>query len=112
MNETLNILSRTPLFKGLPENQLDAISRIVVERNFSKGDTIFNEGDDCVGFFIVASGLVKIFKVFLNRNIPQDVDFQLGDTVTGFEKYWNKLHPDHPWHTNPWVAVYRWEKKE
>ena len=63
MPQKTDIIARTPLFNGLPENQLVEISRIAVDRFFSKGETIFTEGDNGVGFFIVNKGLVKIYKV-------------------------------------------------
>ena len=61
MQENLNTISRAHLFKGLPENQLREIERITVGKRFKKGDVIFAEGDDGYGFFLVATGLVKIF---------------------------------------------------
>ncbi len=63
MTQKTDIIARTPLFNGLPETQQVEISRIAVDRFFSKGETIFIEGDNGVGFFIVNKGLVKIYKV-------------------------------------------------
>lgn len=63
MNKKIEIISDTALFNGLPADQLEKISRISVEKSFSKGETVFCEGDDGVGFFIVNTGLVKVFKV-------------------------------------------------
>ena len=62
MQENLNTISEAHLFKGLPENQLREIEGITVGKRFKKGDLIFSEGDDGDGFFLVGSGLVKIFK--------------------------------------------------
>jgi CRP-like cAMP-binding protein len=63
MGKDLDIISGSLLFKGLPENQLREIEQIAVNKHFHKGDVIFSEGDDGIGFFLVASGLIKIFKV-------------------------------------------------
>ena len=63
MKRNLSIISATPLFKGLPEKHLKEIEQIAVDRHFNKGEVIFLEGDDGNGFFLVAEGLVKIFKV-------------------------------------------------
>ena len=63
LKEILNIISNTPLFCGLPENQLQEIRHIAVDRNFKKKEIIFSEGDEGKGFFVVAKGRVKIFKV-------------------------------------------------
>lgn len=63
MGKDLDIISGSLLFKGLPENQLKEIEHIAVNKRFNKGELIFSEGDDGIGFFLVASGLIKIFKV-------------------------------------------------
>ncbi len=62
MQENMNTISGAHLFKGLPENQLREIEGITVSQHFKRGDVIFSEGDDGDGFFLVASGLVKVFK--------------------------------------------------
>ncbi|MCP4350559.1 MAG: Crp/Fnr family transcriptional regulator [Desulfobacterales bacterium] len=59
----MDIIANTPIFKGLPENQLQGIRQIAVEKHFSKGSTIFLQGDEGNGFYIVADGKVKIFKI-------------------------------------------------
>jgi len=53
------------LFAGLPQDQLQSIQNIIVEKEFGKGETIFSEGDKGAGFYVVSRGLVKIFKVSL-----------------------------------------------
>jgi CRP/FNR family transcriptional regulator len=63
MKDILNIISAIPLFNGLPDDQLNAIQEIAVEKQFNKGQTIFSEGDQTKGFFVVVEGRVKIYKV-------------------------------------------------
>lgn len=63
MKNFLKTISETALFKGLPQNQLEQISSIAVQKNFKKGEMIFFEGDDGNGFYIVEIGMVKIYKV-------------------------------------------------
>jgi CRP-like cAMP-binding protein len=63
MENTLNIISAIPLFNGLPDDQLSAIRQIAVEKQYHKGQTIFSEGDETTGFFVVVDGRVKIYKV-------------------------------------------------
>ncbi|MDL1963124.1 MAG: Crp/Fnr family transcriptional regulator [Deltaproteobacteria bacterium] len=65
MENFLSVISSTPLFKGLPQSQLEKIEKIAVKRNFGKGELIFSEGDESDGFYIVAKGMVKIYKVSL-----------------------------------------------
>ncbi len=62
MNQTPQIIADTPLFKGLPDNQIRELLRIVLEKNVNKGGIIFSEGDPGTGFYIVADGVVKVFK--------------------------------------------------
>jgi CRP-like cAMP-binding protein len=59
-------LSHLPLFQGLPEEDLKALSGIVLERSHAAGETIFTEGDRAAGLNIVFSGRVKIFKLAPN----------------------------------------------
>ena len=63
MENILNIISAIPLFNGLPDDQLSAIRQIAVEKKYSKGQTIFSEGDDTKGLFVVVDGRIKIYKV-------------------------------------------------
>jgi CRP/FNR family transcriptional regulator len=63
MDKVTHIIGSIPLFKGLPENQLERIRSIAQDLFYDKGKEIFAEGDDGEGFYIVASGQVKIFKL-------------------------------------------------
>jgi CRP/FNR family transcriptional regulator len=63
MENILKIISAIPLFNGLPDDQLNAIREVAVEKQFSKGQTIFSEGDQTKGFFVVVDGRVKIYKL-------------------------------------------------
>jgi CRP/FNR family transcriptional regulator len=63
MDKILNIISTIPLFNGLPEDQIAAIKKIAVEKHINKGEIIVSEGDEGEGFFVIAEGRVKVFKV-------------------------------------------------
>ena len=52
-----------PLFAGLSRGQHEALARITVSRSYRKGQTIFSEGDEGIGFYAIVSGRVKIFKL-------------------------------------------------
>lgn len=56
-------LSTLPLFQGLTLWELDALSMILTDQSFAKGQTIFSDGDPGVGFYVVISGRVKIYKL-------------------------------------------------
>ena len=56
-------LRKTPLFGIMPPGDLARIGRIVSLRRVAKREAVFREGDPAEGFFIVASGSVKLFKL-------------------------------------------------
>jgi CRP/FNR family transcriptional regulator, dissimilatory nitrate respiration regulator len=63
MKKIVEIIAQTPLFGGLPEDQLKAVCAIAVTRRFAKGEIVFTEGQPGSGFYVVMNGRVKIFKV-------------------------------------------------
>ena len=56
-------LSQVDLFKDLTVEQLDEIARIVSDKEYKRGQLVFSEGDEGVGFYIVIRGRVKVYKV-------------------------------------------------
>ena len=56
-------ISEVPLFKGLPGDQLDKIASIAVPKTAEKGGIIFSDGEAANGFYVVADGSVKIYKL-------------------------------------------------
>ncbi len=56
-------LNQIPLFEGLPEHQLQDLESIAISKSFSRGNTIFSENDPGSGFYVVARGKVKIYKI-------------------------------------------------
>ena len=65
MEKVLQIISQTPIFQNLPEEDLKKIRRIAKDKFFNNGQTVFSEGDEGNGFYVVAAGKVKIYKVSL-----------------------------------------------
>ena len=63
MLNTPEIIASAPLFGGLPLSQREDIGRIAVDRRYRRGEIIFSEGEPGGGFFIVAVGKVKVYKV-------------------------------------------------
>ncbi len=63
MKNIPDVINTLPLFNGLPEDQLAAIAKIAVAKKFSRGHGIFSEGDESRGFYVIADGRVKIYKV-------------------------------------------------
>ena len=56
------VIAESELFGGLPPEHLEEIFNIAVMKTFKRGESIFFEGDPGEGFYMVASGKVKIFK--------------------------------------------------
>jgi len=65
MEKILEIISQTPIFQNLTEDDLERIRRIAKDKFYNKGQTVFSEGDNGNGFYVVVSGKVKIYKVSL-----------------------------------------------
>jgi len=62
-SKTIDILRKTPLFATLPDDDLRRVADLAVSRRFAKKEAVFREGDRADGFFVVASGKVKVFKL-------------------------------------------------
>ncbi|RJR20313.1 MAG: Crp/Fnr family transcriptional regulator [Desulfobacteraceae bacterium] len=56
-------ISTIPLFAGLSTDQLNGLAQICEDRAVLRGEMIFSDGDEGVGFYVVKTGMVKIFKV-------------------------------------------------
>jgi len=56
------VIAESELFGGLPSEHLEEIVKIAVTKNYKRGESVFFEGDPGDGFYMVASGKVKIFK--------------------------------------------------
>jgi CRP-like cAMP-binding protein len=56
-------VARIPLFQGLAREQYGDLARTVVDQVFKRGESIFSEGEEGTGFYVVLSGRVKIFKL-------------------------------------------------
>ena len=61
----LSHIARVPLFEGLPSEQIEDLAMIVTDQVFRRGESIFSEGDEGSGFYVVIRGRVKIFKLSL-----------------------------------------------
>jgi CRP-like cAMP-binding protein len=61
--ENVTRIAGIPLFEGLPEDQLRDLASIATTKSFSRGETIFSEGETGNGFYVTESGRVKIFKL-------------------------------------------------
>ena len=61
-HEAAAVLKRVALFSNLSEQEFAFLTSRLVQRKYSSGELIFNEGDACIGLYVVQSGAVRIFK--------------------------------------------------
>lgn len=66
MKKITDMISKIPLFEGLPADEIKALALIGLEKRFEKGAPIFFEGDAANGFYVVISGQVKVFKLSMD----------------------------------------------
>jgi CRP/FNR family transcriptional regulator len=57
------IIRQCHLFAALTDVDIDLLASIVRERVVARGDILFEEGAEAKGFYIVASGKVKVYKL-------------------------------------------------
>ncbi|MEB3827485.1 Crp/Fnr family transcriptional regulator [Phormidium sp. CCY1219] len=59
-------LGQTRLFGGVSARDREAVAKIAIAQEYEKGAVLFWEGDPGIGFFVVVSGRVKVFKESLS----------------------------------------------
>ncbi len=59
--QDLSVLSRVPLFAGLPRPELAAIMQVMRPRPFRRDEIVFRKGDAGRVMYIIISGRVRIF---------------------------------------------------
>ena len=66
MNTTLEItqeLKGLYIFAGMPDGQLETVINATKEINLKAGDRLFDQGQPANAFYLVRSGLVKLFRL-------------------------------------------------
>lgn len=58
-----SIIVGIPLFEGLSPKQCTALGAIAMRKYYSRGQSFFSEGDEGIGFYVILSGKVKVFKL-------------------------------------------------
>ena len=54
------LLQRVPLFAGLERRQIERMAGSFKERTFRPGETVTDEGQSAVGFFVIESGNARV----------------------------------------------------
>jgi len=60
--DNLQILKKSLLFSGLDEENLNEVATIAARRGFARGEALFTEGEPATGFYLLASGSIKLCK--------------------------------------------------
>jgi CRP/FNR family transcriptional regulator, dissimilatory nitrate respiration regulator len=63
MKNPVSFIGNVPLFKSLPNVQLDRLAHIATTKTLKKGEVVFSEGQEADGFYVVVRGRVKICKL-------------------------------------------------
>ena len=63
------LLSAIPIFEGLSKSNVRQVARVLHERQYAKGETVFNESEPGAGLYIIRSGRVEILKT-IERSAP------------------------------------------
>lgn len=61
--ELIEQLKKPLLFSGLNDTDLAELATITVRRVFRKGETLFSEGDEATGFYLLLSGSIKLCRM-------------------------------------------------
>ncbi len=61
--ELIEQLKKPLLFSGLCDADLAELAAITVRRSFKKGETLFCEGEEATGFYLLLSGSIKLCRM-------------------------------------------------
>ena len=61
--ELIELLKKSLLFSGLADADLAELAAITVRRTFRKGETLFSEGEDATGFYLLVAGSIKLCRL-------------------------------------------------
>ncbi len=59
---TTDVLANIPLFRRVSPEDRERIAQLARVRHYDRGEHVFNEGDPSDFFFVVVTGLIKVFK--------------------------------------------------
>lgn len=57
------VLKQCPMFAGVTDDDLQQLLQVARSREYGRGELLFSEGDPATGFFVLARGKVKIYKL-------------------------------------------------
>ena len=62
-------LREAPLFSGLDNADVRRLASVTTATSYPPGEAIFSEGDEALGFYVVISGRVKVFKMSVDGKV-------------------------------------------
>ena len=85
-----------PLFEGLTESDKDEFLSKARVKNYPRGSYLFTQGDNVKNFYIIQSGVIRLFRTTPGGDeITTDILIK-GDTVCERKVFrFNTLHPDY-----------------
>src|ERR1700744_3266108 len=85
-----------PLFEGMSESEKDEFIGKARIKNYQRGSYLFTQGDNVKSFYIIQSGVVRLFRTTPGGDeITTDILIK-GDTVCERKVFrYNTLHPDY-----------------
>lgn len=93
MNKIRNILIQSQLFGGLPDEHLAEIEKIAVSRHYAKGQVVFHDGDEGIGFYLVVAGIVNVYKLSPDGKEQILHIVREGDTIGAVPVFSGKFFP-------------------
>jgi CRP-like cAMP-binding protein len=78
-DETIELLSRVPLFAELAEEQLARVAEVSVTRRFGPDEMIFREGDTSNTFYVIKSGHARAIRAHADGRAITLARFGPGD---------------------------------
>lgn len=69
MHNIVPLLKEVPLFEDLTVSELMSISPLFTERKIKKNTVLFHEGDLGNEFFIIDTGVVKIYRIDYTKEV-------------------------------------------
>lgn len=93
MADMTELLKQNPLFNGLDETELHKVKGIAAPHSFKKGGMLFSQGDKAHGFYLVAKGKIKIYRLS-----PQGQEYVMrivspGETIAEAAVFSGKTYP-------------------
>jgi CRP-like cAMP-binding protein len=59
----ISVIKEVYIFSGLNEYELETVNNISRFKTFNKGDIIFFDTEPYIGFYVITTGLIKIYKI-------------------------------------------------